>query len=92
MPAHADLLESIRDLCDRIDLTYTLSNLPTLMASSRDGLKRIKRIVEDLRRRYVLSYASTNPLADGNWRKVEIRPHEPGRIVTTSGGYFAPTN
>ena len=50
------------------------------------------RIVEDLRRRYVLSYASTNPLSDGNWRKVEIRPHEPGRIVTTAGGYFAPTN
>jgi len=48
-PAHADLLASIRDLCDRIDLAYTLANLPGLMASSREGLKRIKRIVEDLR-------------------------------------------
>ncbi|MGC4081812.1 MAG: VWA domain-containing protein [Vicinamibacterales bacterium] len=49
------------------------------------------RIVEDLRRRYVLSYASTNRLADGNWRKVDIRPRTSGQVVTSSGGYFAPS-
>lgn len=48
------------------------------------------RIIEDLRRRYVVSYASTNRTADGNWRKVEIRPHAEGQVVTSPGGYFAP--
>ncbi|MGE3957888.1 MAG: VWA domain-containing protein [Vicinamibacterales bacterium] len=52
---------------------------------------QFRRVVEDLRRRYVLSYSSTNRLADGNWRKVEIRPRTPGQVVTSAGGYFAPT-
>jgi Ca-activated chloride channel family protein len=50
-----------------------------------------RRIIQDLRRRYVLSYSSTNRQADGNWRKVEIRPRAAGQVVTTAGGYFAPT-
>lgn len=53
---------------------------------------QFQRIVQDLRRRYVLSYSSTNTAADGNWRKVEIRPHASGNVVTTAGGYFAPTD
>lgn len=53
--------------------------------------EQFQRIVLDLRRRYVLSYASTNTDADGNWRKVEIRPRDPGQVVTSAGGYFAPT-
>ena len=52
---------------------------------------QFRKIIDDLRRRYVLSYASTNRSADGNWRKVEIRPRTPGQVVTTAGGYFAPT-
>ena len=43
------MLQSIRDLAERIDLPYTLESLPGLMSTSRDGLKRIQRIVEDLR-------------------------------------------
>ncbi len=39
----------IHDLCERIDLDYTLANLDELMARSRDGLKRIQQIVRDLR-------------------------------------------
>jgi VWFA-related protein len=50
------------------------------------------RIVDDLRRRYVLSYTSTNAKHDGGWRTVEIRPREPGNLVLTAGGYFAPAN
>jgi VWFA-related protein len=53
--------------------------------------EQFHRIVEDLRRRYVLSYSSTNRSADGNWRKVEIRPRGDGQVVTSAGGYFAPT-
>ena len=75
-----------------IDTLITQSGGQAYYADDATGLgAQFHRIVEDLRRRYVLSYASTNTLADGNWRKVEIRPHEPGRIVTTAGGYFAPT-
>jgi VWFA-related protein len=51
-----------------------------------------KRVVENLRRRYVLSYTSTHKDHDGGWRTVEIKPREPGAIVSTSGGYFAPEN
>ncbi len=53
---------------------------------------QFQRIVLDLRRRYVLSYSSTNRAADGNWRKVEIRPRSSGAVVTSAGGYFAPTD
>ena len=50
-----------------------------------------KRILENLRRRYVVSYTSTNTARDGSWRKVEIQPTRPGLSVETPrGGYFAP--
>jgi VWFA-related protein len=48
------------------------------------------RIVENMRRRYVLSYTSTNIKRDGAWRKVEIRPKSEEILVTSRGGYFAP--
>ena len=48
------------------------------------------RIVENLRQRYVVSYSSTNSDRNGEWRTVEIRPREPGLIVTATEGYFAP--
>ena len=49
-----------------------------------------KRVVENLRRRYIVSYTSTNQKRDGAWRKVEIRAKQDGLVVTTKGGYFAP--
>ena len=51
---------------------------------------QFRHIVEDLRRRYVLSYSSSNRSADGNWRRVEIRPHTPGLVVSGPTGYFPP--
>ena len=50
-----------------------------------------KRIVENLRRRYVISYTSTDSTRDGAWRDVDIRTRTPGTIVNSRGGYFAPT-
>jgi Ca-activated chloride channel family protein len=48
------------------------------------------RIVENIRRRYVVAYTSTNSTRDGAWRTVEIHTrHDEGR-VTSKGGYFAP--
>jgi hypothetical protein len=48
-------------------------------------------VIENLRQRYVLSYTSTNSKRDGAWRHVEIRPHGESVVVTTGGGYFAPS-
>ena len=49
-----------------------------------------RRVVENLRRRFVLSYTSTNSTHDGEWRSVEIRSRGRDLTVATLGGYFAP--
>lgn len=49
-----------------------------------------RRIVEELRRRYVVSYTSTNGARDGAWRAVEIRTRQDGLTVRSRGGYAAP--
>jgi len=41
--------ERVAKLAERIDLPYTLENLPQMLSRSREGLKRIQRIVSDLR-------------------------------------------
>jgi VWFA-related protein len=48
------------------------------------------RIIEELRRRYVVSYTSTNGARDGGWRVVDIGTARPGLMVRSRGGYFAP--
>jgi VWFA-related protein len=49
-----------------------------------------RRIIEELHRRYVIGYTSTNSTRDGTWRTVEIQTSTPGVRVRTRGGYFAP--
>ncbi|HYO08535.1 MAG TPA: PAS domain S-box protein [Tepidisphaeraceae bacterium] len=46
---NAELLAEIRDLSERLDVGYTLSNVDDMLLRSRDGLKRIQQIVKDLR-------------------------------------------
>ncbi|HEY3441849.1 MAG TPA: VWA domain-containing protein [Paludibaculum sp.] len=48
-----------------------------------------RRIEDELRTMYVLSYVSTNTNYDGKWRKVEIRPNLPGLVVRARLGYRA---
>jgi Ca-activated chloride channel family protein len=48
------------------------------------------RIVEELRRRYMVSYTSTNAARDGGWRAVEIKTRQPELNVRSRGGYAAP--
>ena len=48
------------------------------------------RIIENLRRRYVLSYTSTHTARDGKWRNVTIKSDAPHIVVRSRGGYFAP--
>jgi hypothetical protein len=47
-------------------------------------------VLENLRRRYVLSYTSTNRKHDGEFRSVEIKPKRDGLVVNSVGGYTAP--
>ena len=49
------------------------------------------RIVENLRRRYVISYESSNTTRDGAWRAVAIRSSRGQLRVSSRGGYFAPS-
>jgi hypothetical protein len=52
--------------------------------------EQYQRIVENLRRRFALSYTSRNGSRDGAWRKVEIRVRASNLLVSSAGGYFAP--
>ena len=44
-----ELLSNIHSLAEQMDLAYVLDNAPALMTRSREGLKRIQKIVKDLR-------------------------------------------
>ena len=44
-----ELVERVREIRDRVDLDYSLDNLPRLLNRTRDGLARIQQIVKDLR-------------------------------------------
>jgi len=48
------------------------------------------KIIENLRRRFVLSYTSKHADRDGSWRKVEIRSRRPDIVISARSGYFSP--
>jgi VWFA-related protein len=48
------------------------------------------KILDELRRRYVIGYESTNRARNGEWRKVDIRAQHDGVRIRSRGGYFAP--
>ena len=49
------------------------------------------RILDELRRRYVVGYESTNRTRDGGWRKVQMRARANGVTIRSRDGYYAPT-
>ena len=49
-----------------------------------------RRVLENLRRRYVISYTSTNSMRDGKFRAVEVRSKRAGIVIGGQKGYFAP--
>jgi Ca-activated chloride channel family protein len=49
-----------------------------------------QKILDELRRRYVLAYESTNRMRDGKWRKVQIRTSLGAVTIRSRDGYFAP--
>jgi VWFA-related protein len=53
--------------------------------------QEFQNVLEDLRRRYMVAYTSTNGEHDGKWRNVEIRiPSLPHVSIRSAGGYTAP--
>jgi hypothetical protein len=62
---------------------YFAEDIATLDAQYR-------RVVEDLHRRYVLGYTSTNEMRDGAWRTVELRTPQKTVRLRRRGGYCAP--
>jgi Ca-activated chloride channel family protein len=52
-----------------------------------------QRVVDDLRRRYVVGYTSSHIQHDGSWRSVQIRVKElPTAMIRSAGGYMAPSS
>ncbi len=49
LPDDDPLLQEIRQLKDEIDLHYIQEDLPELLNETRDGLERVRRIVQDLK-------------------------------------------
>lgn len=47
--AQKDMLNDLHGLKDQLDIEYLKEDLPTLIRESRDGLERVKKIVQDLK-------------------------------------------
>jgi Ca-activated chloride channel homolog len=74
----------LQQLADRTGGTaYFPSDVTTLSADYH-------KILDELRRRYVVGYQSSNRTRDGKWRKVEIRAKRSDVEIRSRGGYFAP--
>ena len=63
---HAELNGQIDAVSEQLDLDYTLDNLPRLIERTREGLRRIERIVKDLR-----LFARVD---EGEWNEVDLNP------------------
>jgi VWFA-related protein len=76
---------TLQELADRSGgAAYFPSDVTTLATDYH-------RILDELRRRYVLGYESTNRMRDGKWRKVQIRTLFADVTVRSRDGYFAPS-
>ena len=60
-----------------------------LLPASLDLREPLKRILEEVRTHYELTYAPTNTAIDGSFRKIEVRVSRPGVTVFSRSGYYA---
>jgi len=49
-----------------------------------------RQVAEELKNQYYISYIPSNILKDGKWRDIEVRARQPGVVVSTRPGYYAP--
>jgi VWFA-related protein len=69
------------------EISGGMASFPADISELRE---QFARTVENLRRRYVLAYTSTNGNRDGAWRSTEIRSRSPRHVIRSRSGYFAP--
>jgi Ca-activated chloride channel homolog len=58
-------------------------------AEATDPKTYFRQIAEELRSSYELAYYSSNPIADGTFRKIAIRPKHAGITIHSRTGYFS---
>lgn len=58
-------------------------------SETTDSKTYFQQIAEELRTSYELAYYPTNPLPDDTFRKIVIRPKQPGLKVRSKTGYFS---
>lgn len=61
------------------------------IVSTNDLVGSVRRINDDLSAFYLLGYYTTNPVANGRFRQIEVRVRQPGVRVSARRGYLAPT-
>lgn len=60
-------------------------------AETTDPHTYFHQIAEELRTSYEMAYYPGNPIKDETFRKIVIRPKQPGLVVRSKTGYFART-
>ena len=58
-------------------------------AEATDPRTYFRQIAEELRSSYELAYYPSNPMKDDTFRKIAIRPKQPGITVRSRTGYFS---
>jgi VWFA-related protein len=61
------------------------------IVSTNDLAGGVRRITDDLAAFYLLGYYSTNPSADGRYRRIEVRVRQADVDISARRGYLAPT-
>ena len=77
----------------RFDTLMTLASATggTSIAYTNDLAGAARKIADDFSSFYLLGYYSTNPTADGAYRRIDVKVRRPEVQVTARPGYFAPT-
>ncbi|MEO7192087.1 MAG: VWA domain-containing protein [Vicinamibacterales bacterium] len=75
----------------RVDGLRTLADNTDGIAivNRNDTAVGMARIVDDISAYYLLGYYSTNPKADGRYRKIDVKLKQPGLTVHARRGYVA---
>jgi VWFA-related protein len=60
-----------------------------LIRGTNDIAEGLGRVDREIRARYTLAYASTDPSVDGNFRKIKVEVRRPGLRVAARAGYNA---
>jgi VWFA-related protein len=75
----------------RVDQLMTLASNTDgkAIVATNDLLRGLRKAVDDLSAYYLLGYQSTNPAADGRWRRIDVRVKQPNVDVSARRGYLA---